>query len=159
MRYRSAGLLLLLCLGCSARNTILSQAEVNRLPDGQRRTMETIRALAIAVESYSIDKNMYPGPSVGFVNVEHLASFLVPTYLDPLPTTDGWGRRLLFWSNNSGYAVVSQGSDGMSDQDYVDLGMTTADLIERSICGGATSNQAHDIVLMDGAFCQWPVIP
>lgn len=121
--------------------------------------METMRQLAIAVEEYSIDNDVYPGPSNGFVAIDFLASLLVPAYLAELPTTDGWGRDFLFWSNGVEYVMISQGGDGVGDRGYAGLGMSSGDLIQDSICGGATTGLANDIVLLGGAFCQWPAIP
>jgi hypothetical protein len=46
--------------------------------------------------------------------VSALESALSPTYIRWLPTMDGWGRPILYWSNLSSYWIISTGADRTS---------------------------------------------
>lgn len=135
---------------------IASQDEGNRLREEQRATTETIRMIAIAVESYAVDENRYPGPTDGAVDIRFLKRHLVPQYLKTPDWDDGWSHALRFRSDESHYVIVSYGSDGIPDNEGWGDGAYDTDLLHREMCRGPIPGSRHDIVLMDGEFCQYP---
>ena len=114
--------------------------------------MASMRALATAVETYSIDNNDYPGPTDGAVPASTLEPVLVPTYTRHLPTHDEWGHALLFWSTPTTYAVISTGADGIEDAPYSIWQAEDFD----SFPATQTVEPARDIVLIDAVFVQRP---
>jgi hypothetical protein len=133
-----------------------SQDEWNRLREEQRATTETIRTIAIAVESFAVDENRYPGPTDGAVDIRFLKRFLVPQYLKTPDWDDGWNHTLRFRSDESHYVIVSYGSDGIPDHEDWGNGAYDEDRLHREMCGGPIPGTRHDIVFMDGEFCQYP---
>jgi general secretion pathway protein G len=111
----------------------------------QKRTMADIRSAATAIESYSIDNNIYPGPTDGWVTAKGIETALEPIYIRTLPEKDGWGHDLLFLSDGERYVIVSPGKDGNLDRDYSD-----------GTGPGATANFNADIVFANGQFVAWP---
>ncbi|GEM_PF-786184 len=118
----------------------------------QRRTMADMRAAAAAVEAYAVDNGAYPDART----IDELASLLEPAYIRTMPRTDGWGHPLKYESWLEGeddeaptlYALGSAGKDGAWER---------ADLIDTP--EGRTRGPDADIVLVNGAFVQWPQGP
>lgn len=112
----------------------------------QKRTMADMRSVAIAIEEYSLDNDVYPGPTEGWVPVVDLSDALTPDYIRQLPSVDGWGHPLRVWSDGEQYRIVSAGKGGELDRDWSgDIG-----------AGGTTSSFTADIVFADGSFVVWP---
>jgi hypothetical protein len=114
----------------------------------QKRTMGDVRSIAIAVESYKVDNGAVPGPTEGYVPVNYLRPFVQPTYIRVLPTTDGWDRPILYWSDGVHYRIVSNGRDGRPDGPYEDV-----------VAGTAISSLDGDILFADGMFIRFPQGP
>jgi len=112
----------------------------------QKRSMADIRTAATCIEEYSIDNNVYPGPTDGWVPLEQFSDLLSPTYIRELPSVDGWGHTLLVWSDGENYRIVSPGKDGELERDW------SGD----STIGGPTSHFTSDIVFENGSFRAWP---
>jgi type II secretion system protein G len=104
----------------------------------QKRTMADLRSLGTAIESYSIDNNVYPVAA----NMGALQTSIEPIYIRTAPPNDGWGRAFLVASTNQLYTVGSGGKDG---------GALT--LVGS---GGATSSFNDAIIFSNGQFVQWP---
>ena len=97
-----------------------------------KRTMADVRAIATAVEAYSVDHGVYP-PTGGdplndlavrfgkveapAVPVEAIAPMLFPKYIHDLPIVDPWGRPYLVATDRErAYAIGSAASDGEFEQ-------------------------------------------
>lgn len=104
----------------------------------QKRTMADLRSVGTAVESYSIDNNVYPVAAA----MSTLETFIEPVYIRTAPLTDGWSRTFLVAATIGDYTVCSGGKDG---------GTTcTSD-------GGGKTNLFNDsITFSSGQFVQWP---
>jgi type II secretion system protein G len=107
----------------------------------QKRTMGDMRAIATAVEAYSIDNALYP---VGVTTWPALKAIIDPHFVKTPPDIDAWAT---MWdvSSNAGYdySVSSLGKDGIASP--------------RS--GGTTTQFDCDIVFSNGRFFQWPQGP
>ena len=103
----------------------------------QKRTMADLRSVGTAVESYSIDNNVYPVASA----MNTLETFIEPVYIRTAPLTDGWTRTFQVASAIGEYTICSGGKDGQT---------CTAD------AGGATQSFNASIVFANGSFVQWP---
>lgn len=113
---------------------------LNALDRGkQKRTMGDIRAVASALEAYTIDNSHYPSAS----DISTVRGLLEPQYIRHMPLTDGWSHTLLANSATAGYTVASEGKDG--------AGGATA-------CSGTPicTNLNDSIVFINGQFVQWP---
>jgi type II secretion system protein G len=118
----------------------------------QRRTMADMRTLALAIESYSTDFNRYPA-SAGFVlpsglslpdvTLAPLMPELTPTYIKIVPMKDGWDSWFTYGTSPSefDYVLRSNGADGAP---------------ESAPPYGATHLFENDVILVDGAFVQYP---
>ena len=116
----------------------------------QKRTMSDMRALATAIESYSVDNNFYPpaacnpGTYTTSGNALDLSSFtnLQPTYIAQVPRQDGWGRFMEYAVDNTlfRYNIRSLGRDGST----------------QSFTCGTTTDFNDDILYSNGTFVQWP---
>jgi general secretion pathway protein G len=116
----------------------------------QKRTMSDMRAIATAIESYSVDNNFYPAAACSsgtFTNTGQalgLSSFtnLTPTYIAHAPLQDGWGRFMTYAVDNAlfRYNIRSLGRDGAAD----------------SLVCGTTTDFNDDILYSNGTFVQWP---
>jgi len=104
----------------------------------QKRTMADLRSLGTAIESYSIDNNVYPVAAT----MAALETSIEPIYIRTAPDTDGWGRTFIVTSTNVLYTIGSGGKDG---------GALT--LIGT---GGATTSFNDAIIFANGQFVQWP---
>src|SRR5687768_14819909 len=78
-----------------------------------KRTAGDCRSISIALEDYRKANGRYP-PLDG--NVEHLAPYLVPTYMRVLPKKDMAGQPLLVLMKGSTPAVISTGRYGIVAQ-------------------------------------------
>jgi type II secretion system protein G len=118
----------------------------------QKRTMGDMRTLALAIESYSTDFNRYPaasgfalpsGLSLPGATLETIAPQLTPTYIKMVPMKDGWNSWFTYGASPSqfDYIVRSNGADGAP---------------EPAPAYGATHLFESDIILLDGAFVQYP---
>ena len=118
----------------------------------QKRSMSDMRTLATAVESYSVDNNLYPSASCASnvyttdtasqLNDSSFAS-LIPTYIGKTVLKDGWGHYFAYAVNaaQDQYRIECWGRDG---------------IIDGSIACGTTQNFNTDIVYSNGTFIQWP---
>jgi len=104
----------------------------------QKRTMADLRSLGTAIESYSIDNNVYPAAA----NMTALEPSIEPIYIRTAPAADGWSRAFDVTSTNTLYTVGSGGKDG---------GALT--LVNG---GGATGSFNDAIIFSNGQFVQWP---
>jgi hypothetical protein len=80
-----------------------------------RRTMQDIRTVAIALETYVIDHgDKYPG-----TDYEGLEALLTPTYLRTLPKTDMWDHPYAYAVSADGnrYRLLSAAADGNFEWD------------------------------------------
>jgi len=103
----------------------------------QKRTMADLRTMGTAIESYSIDNNVYPVSTA----MNTLETFIEPVYIRTAPLTDGWTRTFQVASAIGEYTICSGGKDGQT---------CTAD------AGGATQSFNASIVFANGSFVQWP---
>ena len=98
------------------------------------------------------DQNYYPaaaalslpaGLSLPTGTLGAIASSIAPTYLRVVPFADGWSSYFLYGTSlsKSDFVLCSSGADGVP---------------ETSPVGGATTNFNADIILVDGAFVQFP---
>lgn len=116
----------------------------------QKRTMGDMRALAVAIEAYAVDHDVYPTAtcagglftSVGTTLVNTSFSSLTPTYISNAPKKDGWGHFFLYGrgSGGSAYNIWSPGRKGTPG----------------TLTCGTTTNFNDDIVYSNGTFLQWP---
>ena len=97
--------------------------EVETPMEKLRRTLQGLRALATAVEGYSIDNNRYPRPKcephpsgLSFCSAYDLGADL-KVYSRGVSASDNWGNPYWYWHTPDGkhYALVSTGSDGSVD--------------------------------------------
>ena len=114
----------------------------------QKRTMNDIRAVALAWEARSTDTGTYV--SAGFslcctdiIGPSVISPMLEPTYIKEMVDVDGWKHRLEFAVNAAriSYYVRSYGRDGVPDP---------------SLPGGATGQFDCDIIYSNGSFVQYP---
>ena len=103
----------------------------------QKRTMADLRSVGTAVESYSIDNNVYPIATA----MSTLETFIEPVYIRTAPLTDGWTRTFLVAATIGEYTICSGGKDG---------GACTSD------GAGATGSFNSSITFTSGQFVQWP---
>ena len=118
----------------------------------QKRSMSDMRTLATAVESYSVDNNIYPNASCA-ANVystdtatklsDTSFTLLIPTYIGKTVLKDGWGHYFAYAVNGvqDQYRIECWGRDGTQDG---------------SIVCGTTQNFNTDILYSNGTFIQWP---
>ena len=124
----------------------------------QQTAMHEIRYLAAAVESYAVDQNSYPVSGVGVMKSAGLMPILQPSYMRRVPKADPWGEPYLYWSNGGYYVIVCQGGDRRGETAY-DQSLRTMGRDRPylgSLCTGATTGTAPDIIYSQGQFCQWP---
>lgn len=106
-----------------------------------KATVRDIRTLGAAIEMFAVDKNTYPGPTEGPVEVgSYLKGILEPTHVRNLPSTDGWGQPFWYSSGGIDYTLISYGKDGITDAQR----------------GGVTNEFGCDIIFANGALFQWP---
>lgn len=120
----------------------------------QKRAMADLRAIATALEAYSVDHSTYPSAAAVFTLPTGLSlpsaglssgviGKLQPSYIRAVPLYDPW---LSFFQ----YSTTSDGSD------YA-LRSTGRDQTPQSAPAyGASTNFNDDIILVDGGFVQYP---
>ncbi len=118
----------------------------------QKRTMADMRSLALGIEAYSTDHNRYPS-AAGFALPSGLTlptatlgvvlPSLSPTYMRAVPLRDGWNSWFTYGASGdrADYVLRSNGADGLP---------------EANPPYGITSSFNADIILLDGAFVQFP---
>jgi general secretion pathway protein G len=126
-----------------------------RLPWKQAQTVSSIRSLGTAIEAFAVDANAYPGPTGGLVVVDWVAPDLSPTFIRKLPSTDGWGEPIYFWSDGVEYLLMSFGADGQPDRPYFSM----SELPREMAGAGRTIEPERDIIYHVGGFVQWPESP
>lgn len=114
----------------------------------QKRTMASMRQIGMAWESRAVDEGGYAASGLSLcctvsVSIPTARGLLEPTFINPLPEQDGWGRLfgLHLNSNNTAYLITSAGRDGT---------------IETTPVGGGTSDLDCDILYSGGGFLQYP---
>jgi len=117
----------------------------------QKRSMSDMRTLATAVESYSVDNNIYPSATcasnsftTGTADQLTDTSFqlIIPTYIGRTVLIDGW--------NNHFYYAVN----GILDQYRIESGGRNTAL--EAVACGTTHDFNADIIYSNGTFIQWP---
>jgi len=103
----------------------------------QKRSMADMRSIGTAIESYSIDNNVYPVAA----DMATLGPLVEPVYIRNAPDNDGWGRVFGVAAVIGEYTVCSGGKDG---------GGCTGD------GGGAKTSFNDSITFSGGVFVQWP---
>jgi general secretion pathway protein G len=116
----------------------------------QKKTMADMKALATAIEVYSVDNNAYPAAScdAGIFTVlgNPLSPSgivgLAPTYIQRSISTDGWGNPLHYnvADPKDAYNITSLGRDNVP---------------QAPVCG-TTTDFNDDIIYSNGSFIQWP---
>jgi len=104
----------------------------------QKRTMADLRSVGTAIESYSIDNNVYPVATT----MATLETSIEPIYIRTAPSADGWSRAFTVAATNTLYTVGSGGKDGGA------LTLVSG--------GGATGSFNDAIIFSNGQFVQWP---
>ena len=126
---------------------------INAIQRGkQKRSMAEMKSISTALEAYATDRNFYPaaagftlpsGLSLPTATLGTAAADLSPTYIRITPLSDGWNSWYLYGAGatRADYAVGSAGADGVP---------------QASPAFGPTTNFNADIILVDGAFVQFP---
>lgn len=107
-----------------------------------RLSIDRMAQLVAGLAAYQRDNGAYPRVDTA----RDLRIAIVPTYLDDVPTADGWNRPFRYQATDDGrgYLLISAGSDGEFDQQSWS--------VEREL-----SNPADDIVFRTGVpFRVWP---
>lgn len=120
----------------------------------QKRTMEDMRTIAQAWESYGAETHGYNAAGFNFpdvpVTADQLDQLVVPTFARSLPKVDGWSRPFAYGldqgigggSSASTYAIRSMGADAKFDS--------------ATYTNGGTASFDCDIVYSNGAFITYP---
>lgn len=126
---------------------------INAIQRGkQKRSMADIKSVSTALEAYMTDFNSYPaaagyslptGLSLPTATLGTASGVLSPTYIRVTPLADGWNSWYLYGSSaqRADYLVRSAGADGVP---------------QSSPLYGPTTDFNADIILVDGAFVQFP---
>jgi general secretion pathway protein G len=120
----------------------------------QKRSMSDMRTLATAVESYSVDNNVYPSatcstnsftgaPAAVALDDDSFKS-IIPTYIGKTVLKDGWGHFFAYAVAPAldQYRIECWGRDGSHDAAFGGC--------------GTTQNFNTDILYSNGTFIQWP---
>ena len=105
----------------------------------QKRSMADLRALAVAIEIYSIDQGGFPVAS----DAASLKAIVDPIFIKHIPMQDGWNHDFAVDSTGADYTVGSEGKDGAGG---------LANCVGSPRCSGL--NDA--IIFTNGRFVQWP---
>jgi hypothetical protein len=127
----------------SAAGPVLDAESLEDLA-ASRTTMAYVRSIATAVESYKVDKGVYPD---GWL--ETIERRLVPTYISRFPRLDAWGTpfRISTSGGMQNVRIVSAGADRVFEPlPYLDPRTRPA---PRQV-----ADPARDIVFEDGDFIQ-----
>ncbi len=117
-----------------------------------RKAMEEIRTIAVAVEAYAVDYNVYP-PSSG-----RLWSRVVPVYLRRFPVEDPWGRPYRYETgpNREHYVLTSSGERELSRlPEALVRRLAEAGPFPAEVEGGSVDSD--ELVFSDGAFLSTPL--
>ena len=123
--------------------------EVGRPPTNLRRQKETagrMREMSQALEEYQEVWGGFPVPPAGVVDVKFLSLFLVPKFRDTIPMTDAWKNPIRYCSDGDTYLLISFGTDGKPDIDYV----------RAPVESGVFFDLIHDLVMQDHRFIRFP---
>jgi general secretion pathway protein G len=114
----------------------------------QKKTMASMRQIGMAWETRAVDQGLYAAAGLSLcctssISSEDTRALLEPTFINPMPDGDGWGRPFRFYLNgdNTSYLITSVGRDG---------------ILETAPVGGGTSDLDCDILYSGGAFLQYP---
>jgi len=116
---------------------------INAIQRGrQKQTMADLRIVGTAVMAYATDFATFPKVGLAAGTTNDLSTYITPTFIQALPSNDGWGRAILVLNESSGtsFTVYSKGRNGS--------GALAA--------GGTTTTFDQAIVFSDGRFVQWP---
>jgi len=162
MRCLRAVVLMLLSVesawGCAERNVKLAGHVATVDARKQGVVLLEQRLLGEAIETFALDRGVYPSSDGQFVDLSEIAPNLVPEYLPRLPRVDPWGAPYRYWSDGKRYVVISFGTDSEPDVEPP-VSITPGDSdeeIRSALCRGETQDAAADIVWLDGNHCQWP---
>jgi len=111
------------------------------------KTMAEVRRIALAVEAYASDHNVYPD-----ADLSTLWRRVVPRYTRQVPTFDSWAHPLLYRvsADHESYLIASPGADGLYQTPFEQL------LPRFNGKGqGWSTNPANDIVFSNGSFLSW----
>jgi len=111
----------------------------------QKRSMADMRAIATALEAYSVDFNFYPRvPIASGPMGTQLDAYLTPTFIKRLPINDGWNQEFQIINDGAGtsYTIFSQAKGGAGT-----IANTPV---------GATTDFANAIIFSNGQFSSWP---
>jgi hypothetical protein len=78
-----------------------------------KRTVSDLRSLGSAIESQGTDAGSYPPGT----SLEALTPLLVPSYIQAVPTRDGWTNPLRYEATAEGFCLGSPGEDGRWDHE------------------------------------------
>lgn len=139
------------------RDIIYSDGEFAQRPQPKvsptKQAMADLRTIGTAIESFAVDNDRYPGPTMGLQTIDAFSGDLESIYIRRLPRLDGWGYPYLVWSDTRTYFAISTGADGALDRDYLAFGSAPAELAKEP---AASSDPNADVVFADGQFTQWP---
>lgn len=114
----------------------------------QKRSMASMRQIAMAWETRAISEGGYSAAGLSLcctnvVTTAQMQALLEPTFVNPFPDKDGWGRQFVFQTNDnsSEYMITCYGRDGRADE---------------TLNGGATTDMDCDILYSGGTFAQYP---
>lgn len=121
----------------------------------QTISVAEIKTIAMALQAYAADHGRYPTVNQGGLEadglgmadtIDALKKFLVPDYIQRLPTADGWNHPYLYGATEdaSSFMLMSLGSDGKMDQGSLPAGQV------------ATSCYENDIIWEDRQFTRVP---
>jgi len=118
----------------------------------QKRTMADMRMAATALQAYQVDEGILPVPGhqggayYAVHDLSSLESYLVPLYIQDLPSLDAWGNPIQYGVSEDGeeFVLLSYGSDGESQ---------TEEIPEEAV---ETACYEDDIIWENDAFVQCP---
>lgn len=102
----------------------------------QKRTMIDMRSIGVAIESYAVDKNIYPKVT----SAAALRGEIEPLYIKVMPSADGWGNPFQVDASGLDYTVYSQGKDGTGS----------------NCASGTTTRFSEEICFVNGQFVRYP---
>jgi type II secretion system protein G len=108
----------------------------------QKRTMGDMRTCATADQAYAVDNGQLVVAPVGAFS--SLRTFFETTYVNKLPTKDGWSTDFSYVAVTNEFTITSYGKDRNAGGG----GAIAAN--------GGTTNFKNDIVFSTGTFVQFP---
>jgi general secretion pathway protein G len=105
----------------------------------QKRTMSDLRAIGSAVEVYAIENATYPTAG----SAAAMKALIDPTYINLMPSEDGWLNPIQVNSSPTGYTLFSRGKDNLGN----------------SCPPGTTSQFIDEICFVNGQFQRFPEGP